>query len=92
MSKVTVRIPTPLRKFADGQSAVEVSGTTVGEVLSALDVACPGIGAKICDEQGEPRRFVNIFYRDEDIRFLEGTKTKLDDGAELAIIPAIAGG
>jgi sulfur-carrier protein len=89
---ITVRIPTPLRKYTDGKDAVVVQGATVAAVLDELEKAHPGIKARICDESGALRRFVNIYYRDEDIRFLDNIETKLDDGAELSVVPAIAGG
>lgn len=89
---VTVRIPTPLRKFADGQAAVESDGATVGEVLTQIGERYPGLAQRICDDAGEVRRFVNVFLGDEDIRFLDQLGTAVTDGAELSIIPAIAGG
>ncbi len=89
---VKVRIPTPLRKFADGQAAVEGTGATVGEVLAQLGDRYPGLAQRICDDSGEIRRFVNVFLGDEDIRFLDQLATAVTDGAELSIIPAIAGG
>ena len=89
---VTVRIPTPLRKFTEGQDKVEVQGATIAQVLSALSAAHPGLEARICDESGAPKRFVNIYYKDEDIRFLDSVQTKVEDGTEVSIVPAIAGG
>ena len=91
---VTVRIPTPLRKFADGQAAVDVDdgAATVGDVLATLKDRYPGLAQRICDDSGEVRRFVNVFLGDEDIRFLDQLGTAVTDGAELSIIPAIAGG
>lgn len=93
---VTVRIPTPLRKFADGQAAVQAAvsetGSTVGDVLAELKDRYPGLAQRICDDAGEVRRFVNVFLGDEDIRFLDQLGTAVTDGAELSIIPAIAGG
>lgn len=88
----TVRIPTPLRQATAGQSTVDVDGDTVGEVLSALDKAYPGVGERLLDEQGEIRRFVNIFVDDEDVRFQSGLGTPVPDGATVSIIPAVAGG
>ncbi len=89
---ITVRIPTPLRKFTDGKDKVEVEGASVAQVLQGLETAHPGICARICDDKGVPKRFVNIYYKDEDIRFLQSVETQLDDGSELSIVPAIAGG
>jgi sulfur-carrier protein len=89
---VTVRIPTPLRKFTDGKDKVECTGATVGAVLQSLSKGFPGIGERILEGDGTPKRFVNVYYKDEDIRFLDNVDTKVDDGAEVAIVPAIAGG
>jgi molybdopterin synthase sulfur carrier subunit len=88
----TVRIPTPLRKLTNDQEVVEVSGTTIGEILAELDSTFPGLGERICDESGAVRRFVNIFLNDEDIRFLANKETEVPVGAEISIVPAIAGG
>ncbi|HUS65444.1 MAG TPA: ubiquitin-like small modifier protein 1 [Kofleriaceae bacterium] len=87
-----VRIPTPLRKLTEGKEEVTVSGTTVGEVITSLEAAYPGIKARICDETGAVRKFVNIFANDEDIRFLKNLDTPLKDSDEVSIVPAIAGG
>jgi adenylyltransferase/sulfurtransferase len=89
---ITVRIPTPLRKYTDNKENVLVQGATVRAVIDELDKAHPGIKDRLCDEKGALRRFVNIYYRDEDIRFLDNIDTKLDDGSELTVVPAIAGG
>ncbi len=88
----TVRIPTPLRKLTQGSEEVSASGKNVGEVLSDLEKKYPGIKERICDESGAVRRFVNIFVKDEDIRFLQNLDTPVKDGDELSIVPAIAGG
>lgn len=87
-----VRIPTPLRKLTGEAEVVTVDGATVGEILTNLDKTYPGLGERLCDEQGVVRRFVNIFLNDEDIRFLEEQNTAVKDGDELSIVPAIAGG
>jgi sulfur-carrier protein len=89
---VTVRIPTPLRSVTAGNASVEVSGSTVGEVVKALDAAHPGIGERLLDEDGQVRRFVNLFVDDEDIRFAFGLDTPVPEGATISIIPAVAGG
>ena len=88
----TVRIPTPLRKLTDGKEEVAASGSTVGEVLENLDKAHPGIRARLCDDSGAVRKFVNIFANDEDIRFLQNLDTPVKDSDEISIVPAIAGG
>lgn len=88
----SVRIPTPLRKLTNDLEVVSAAGANVGEVLDSLDKAFPGLRERICDEQGNVRRFVNIFVNDEDIRFLEERATPVKDTDELSIVPAIAGG
>jgi len=87
-----VRIPTPLRKLTGENEVVSAEGATVGEILASLDKAYPGLTERICDEQGNVRRFVNIFLNDEDIRFLGEKETAVKDGDEISIVPAIAGG
>ena len=89
---VTVRIPTTLRTLTGGQAEVSVDGSTVGEVLKALDAAHPGFADRILDDEGGLRRFVNVFVADDDVRFLQGLDTPVPDGTEVAIIPAVAGG
>lgn len=89
---VTVRIPTTLRPLAGGRSEVEVDGATVGDVLAALDGAHPGFNDRLLDEDGNLRKFVNVFVADDDVRFLDGLGTAVPDGETVAIIPAVAGG
>ena len=88
----TVRIPTPLRKLTQGKEEVMAAGSTVGEVITDLEANYPGIKARICDDNGEVRRFVNIFANDEDIRFLKNLDTQVGESDEISIVPAIAGG
>ena len=88
---VQVRIPTPLRTLTGGQSSVGASGRTVAEVLQNLESSCPGIRQKLYDGD-DLRRFINIYLNDEDIRFLAGETTPVQDGDRVSIIPAIAGG
>ena len=88
----SVRIPTPLRKLTNDLEVVSAAGATVGELLENLDKAFPGLRERICDEEGNVRRFVNIFVNDEDIRFLEDRATPVKDTDEVSIVPAIAGG
>ncbi len=87
----TIRIPTPLRVHTLGKDEVTANGGTIAEVIEDLEAHYPGIKTKLVDAKGV-RRFVNIFAGDEDIRFLEGLATKVTDGLEISIIPAIAGG
>ncbi|OGW89200.1 MAG: molybdopterin synthase sulfur carrier subunit [Omnitrophica bacterium RIFCSPLOWO2_01_FULL_50_24] len=89
---IKVRIPTPLQKLTNGQPEVEVTASTVQELIIELEKSYPGIQARICDEHANLRRFVNVFKNDEDIRFLKREKTPLKDGDEVSILPAIAGG
>jgi molybdopterin converting factor small subunit len=88
----TVRIPTQLRSLSGGSAEVDVEGSTVGEVLKALEAAHPGFHARLFDDGGELRRFVNVFVADEDVRFSDGLETKVDPGQTVSIIPAVAGG
>ncbi len=87
-----VRIPAPLRKLTQDQAVVEIEGKTIQELLNGLEKNYPGLKERICDESGQIRRFVNVFINGEDIRFKDGPKTAVSDGAEVSIIPAIAGG
>lgn len=89
---VKVRIPTPLRSLTAGESVVEVSGKDVGEMIDRLEQRYPGLKNRICDEKNQVRRFVNIYVNEEDIRFKEGPATALNEGDEVSIVPAIAGG
>jgi molybdopterin synthase sulfur carrier subunit len=89
---IAVRIPTQLRPLAGGASELKVDGTTVGEVLKALDAAHPGFADRLFDETGGLRRFVNVFLAEEDVRVLDGLNTPVADGQELSIVPAVAGG
>ncbi|MCU0545719.1 MAG: MoaD/ThiS family protein [Oscillatoriaceae cyanobacterium Prado104] len=89
---IKVLIPTPLQKFTNNQATIECSGGNVSELIEALEQSCPGIKKSLCDEKGEPRRFLNFYVNSEDIRFLEGTATELKDGDEVSIVPAVAGG
>ena len=88
----TVRVPTQLRTLSGGEAEVVVNGSTVGEVLSGLETAHPGFRDRLFDESGQLRRFVNVFVADEDVRFLQGLDTTVDDTQTVSIIPAVAGG
>ncbi len=89
---VKIRIPTPLRKLTADEAEVEATGSTVREVLDDLETSHPGLKERLCDEQGELRRFVNVYVGEEDIRFLKGLDTEIGDGQLVSIIPAVAGG
>jgi len=88
----TVIIPTPLRRFTGGVETVEVQGSTVGEIFGQLESQFPGIRARLCEENGELRRFINVYVDGEDIRFGDGLETPVADGQEVQILPAVAGG
>jgi molybdopterin converting factor small subunit len=89
---VRVLIPTPLQRLTENQTEVVVEGGDVHEVIGNLELKFPGMKARLCDENGALRRFVNIYINEEDIRFLNGEATPLKDGDEVSIVPAIAGG
>jgi sulfur-carrier protein len=88
----TVRIPSQLRPLSGGAGEIHLDGSTVGEVLKALDSAHPGFGDRLFEENGNLRRFVNVFLADEDVRFLQGLGTPVADGQTISIVPAVAGG
>jgi len=89
---VTILIPTPLQRLTDGQAEVKTEGSTIQEVVNAMEAQFPGIKERLCDESGKLRRFVNVYVNNEDIRFHQNEDTPVKDGDELSIIPAIAGG
>ena len=89
---VVVKIPTQLRAVAGGEAEMEVDGATVQEVLEGLYTRHGELRERISDEDGGLRRFVNVYLAGEDIRFLDGLQTPVADGAELTILPAVAGG
>ena len=89
---VSVRIPTTLRTLTGGQSQVALNGANVRDVLANLDGAHPGFADRLLDDDGNLRRFVNVFVADDDIRFLDGLDTPVPDGETVSIIPAVAGG
>ena len=88
---IRVQIPTPMRQLTQGKALVEAAGATVQAVLENLGQQYPGIVQRLLDN-GQVRRFVNIYVNDEDIRYLDGLATAVKDGDEVAIIPAVAGG
>ena len=88
----TVNIPTPLRRFTNGQEIVTANGGTVEEIFNQLESQFPGIRARLCDEGGGLRRFINVYVDGEDIRFLNRLETHVGETSEVSIVPAIAGG
>jgi len=89
---VSVRIPTILRTYTGGESEVTAEGSTLSAVLDDLEATYTGIRARILDDSGDIRRFVNVYVGNDDVRFLDGLATATPDGAQLSIIPAVAGG
>ncbi len=87
-----VRIPTILRTYTDGESEVSAAGATLSEVLDDLDANYAGIKGRILDDNGELRRFVNVYVGNDDVRFLDNLATPTPDGAQISVIPAVAGG
>jgi molybdopterin synthase sulfur carrier subunit len=89
---ISVRIPTPLRKFTGGAESVTAAGATVAAVVQDVESRHPGLKERICDDAGKVRRFVNVYVNGEDIRFLSSLETPVKEGDEISIVPAIAGG
>jgi len=89
---VSVRIPTILRTYTNGASEVAADGGTLSEVLDSLESTYPGIKGRILDEQGALRRFVNVYVGNDDVRFLDSLDTSTPEGAQVSVIPAVAGG
>ena len=89
---VKVKIPTPLRRITNNMEQVEGQGGSLAECISGLEGQYPGLKERLCDEQGELRRFVNVYVNGEDVRFLSGLHTQLKQGDEISIVPAVAGG
>lgn len=88
----TVRVPTTMRPLTGGEKQVPVEPGTLGEVIAAVEAAHPGMGERLLDEDGELRKFVNIFVDDDDVRYLDGLNTPVADNITVSIIPAVAGG
>lgn len=89
---MTVKIPTQLRTLTGGAAEIAAQPDTVGEILAELDGRFPGFKARILDDSGALRRFVNVYVGEEDVRFLDGLQTDVSDGEGISIIPAVAGG
>ena len=88
----SVRIPTPLRKLSGDREELTINASNVSDMIEELEKECPGIKDRICDEEGNIRRFINLYVNKEDIRVLNGKDTELSDSDNVSIIPAIAGG
>jgi molybdopterin converting factor small subunit len=89
---VTIRVPPVFRTMTSGSAQVDVEGSTIGEVLSALESRHPGFSDKLFDDSGALVRYVNVFVDDDDVRFMEGLETPVPDGATVSIMQAVAGG
>ena len=89
---VKVRIPTPLRKLTNDQAEVQSEAGTIRAIVDDLEKQFPGFKERMCDDNGDLRRFVNVYVGEEDIRFLDGLDTKIPEGELVSIIPAVAGG
>jgi molybdopterin converting factor small subunit len=89
---VSVRVPTILRTYTAGESEVSASGATLAEVLDDLDANYSGIKARVLDDEGNLRRFVNVYVGNDDVRFLDNLETKTPEGTQISVIPAVAGG
>ena len=88
----TVRIPTILRTLTGGEAEVKAEGSTLRELLDALEADHPGLKARVLDDEGKLRRFVNVYVGDEDVRFADGLATATPPGSSVSVIPAVAGG
>ncbi len=88
----TVRIPSPLRRYTNGQSKAQTNGGNVAQIIENLETQFPGVKSRLCDESGQIKRYVNIFVNDKEIRTLQGDDTPVADSDEVSIVPAMAGG
>jgi molybdopterin synthase sulfur carrier subunit len=88
----TVRIPSPLRRYTNGQSKVEGKGANINELIENLENQYPGVKTRLCDDNGQIKRYVNVFVNGEEIRTLKGSETPITDKDEISIVPAMAGG
>jgi molybdopterin synthase sulfur carrier subunit len=88
----TVRIPSPLRRYTNGQSKAQTNGANITEVIDNLESQYPGVKTRLCDDSGQIKRYVNVFLNDKEIRTLQGANTPVADTDEVSIVPAMAGG
>ncbi len=89
---VQVRVPTPLRRFTAGKDEVAAEGASIRAIIENLEKNHPGLRERLMDDKGELRRFVNVYLNGDDIRFLDQLNSKVKDGDDISIVPAIAGG
>ncbi len=88
----SVRIPTPLRRLTGDKDEVRVNAKNIGDLIQELEKQFPGVKERLCDESGNVRRFINLYVNNEDIRFLKGIETEINESDVVSIVPAIAGG
>ncbi|MBK5250044.1 MAG: MoaD family protein [Actinomycetales bacterium] len=88
---IEVRIPTILRTFTGGEKAVDGEGASLSALIDDLEANHPGLKDRLLDN-GDLRRFVNVYINDEDVRFIGGLDAELKDGDQVVILPAVAGG
>ena len=89
---VTVKLPTILRKHADGEARVNADGGTLSDVLHDLEAKYPGITRNVLTDDGGLHRFINVYVNDEDVRYLGSLETEIKEGDTVSILPAVAGG
>ncbi len=89
---VTVRLPGALRDATGGKTKLEASGRTLGDIIADVDRRHPGFRGRVLDEGGRLRSYVNVYVGDEDVRIRGGVEATVPDGAEVMVIPAMAGG
>jgi molybdopterin synthase sulfur carrier subunit len=89
---VEVRIPTVLRRLTDQQSVVETDPGTISDLIDRLDERYPGLREQLLTEDGELRRFVNVYLNDEDVRYLDKLQTRAAEGDTVSLLPSVAGG
>ena len=91
---VRVTLPAALTEFTDGRAVVEIPGApaSAGDILAGLGAAHPGVRDRLLTERGRLRPHVNVFVDGENIRFLSGLDSTVEDGAEVVILPAVSGG
>lgn len=89
---IEVRVPTVLRRYTGGERKVLADGATLRELVDDLEARHPGLAANLVDDEGRLHRYVNLYVNDEDVRFLGGVETPLDEGDVVSILPAVAGG
>ena len=89
---IDVRIPPILRTYTEGEKAVTAQGESIGALIDDLESNHPGIKGRLLDDEGDLRRFVNVYVNDEDVRFIGGLEAEVSDGDQVVVLPAVAGG